>query len=134
MKKFAKIMALVLVAVMAVAVLTACDGSWSDKPLEARQQVVDKGYVLTDFANYTEADGNGQIGYLIAKKSGSSQSVTLRIYFYDTPTNATIALEEMEPLLILERVSNLNGKLTYKVDGSKIVVRKTLKGLGALWG
>ena len=129
-------MSLALVAVIAMSLLVACNKSYSDKPTEAKEQVERNKFVVTAFYDSSkEPDPYGQIGYLVAKKSSTNKTVTLRIYFYDTPANAYIALEEMEADLIIERLSNFGGKLSYRVDGSKIVVKKTVKGLsGGMWG
>lgn len=137
MKKFAKIMALSLVVVMAIAVLAACGGSWSDKPAEAKKQAEDKGYTVTYFNDSSdEPDVDGQIGALEATKKGSSSTSNVTIWFYDSAAHAQEAFEQVESMLELEAaaVRALGGKASYEVKGSKIVYEETLKGLSAIFG
>ena len=92
MKKFAKITAVVLVAVMALALLVAC-GPASD-PDKAKKALEDNGYTVVNLP----AGGIAGIKAIVSGTKGllSGNAQTITIYYFNDAESANNAWEEIK--------------------------------------
>ena len=125
MKKFVKTIAAVALIALTVVTLVSCGFSSAGDPDKDKEKLSILGYTGIDVEQYTEAQEDGLIAELFAKKS-YRQNIedipklkTINIYYYDTETNAKTAYggaqDRLEDLKLLTPNANYDLKLQGKV-------------------
>ena len=123
MKKFAKVMAVALVAVLAIALLAACGGlNIPDDPAECEKYLKDQGYSAVQLVEMGEGEAL-VTGLKATEKTYSSISV----YYYADEAAATAAMESSEMKSAIEYAQQMadlmpNGKLDARQQGRMIIV------------
>ena len=123
MKKFAKITAVALVVIMALAVLTAC--GYPSDPEKAKAKLEKQGYTVTLVKNTTS------LGKLEAKitaiKNEDGKLTTIIVDYYKDTDSAKSAYENDKKLLDQAKDSNKENGITATVSRSgKQVISKTV--------
>ena len=124
MKKFAKITAVVLVAVMALALLTAC--GYNSDPKKAEANFKKQGYDALYIANPLTA-GSLEGTLTATKKDGNKTTVITVTYYRDTDA-AKSAYDDAKSALEKSKDSNKENGIKATVSRSgKQVITKTVK-------
>ena len=90
MKKFVRILALTLVAVMLCASLASCGGPNKD-PEKALASLKEEGYTAVKVGDYVS-------GTKIVEEDGKQMMEHVTIYYYETKDDATAAMEKIQKL------------------------------------
>ena len=136
MKKFAKIMAVALVAVMAIAVLAAC--GYPSDPKKAAEQLEKKGYEV-QLREYDEPI-EGLVASITAEKADDDKMEMISIAYYEDAASAKDAYEEAKKEVdsmkkMLETMGAENIKVSIKRSGVQVIAEVSYKlDLGGLLG
>lgn len=124
MKKFAKIMAVALVAVLVLAALTAC--GYNSDPKKAEANFKKQGYDALYVPNPLTA-GNIE-GTLTATKKDGNKTITIVVTYYRNTDAAKSAYEDAKASLERSKDSNKEHNIKASVSRSGVqVISKTVK-------
>ena len=123
MKKFAKITAVVLVAVMALAMLTAC--GYPSDPQKAKEKLEKQGYKATVVESPVAVAGLK--AYVTGIKEEDGKVTTIQVAYYEDADSAKTAYEKAKDSLEKSKESNEKMGIKGSVSRSgKQVIAKTV--------
>lgn len=112
MKKFVRILALTLVAVMLCASLASC-GAPNKDPEKALAALKEEGYAAVKVGDYVS-------GTKVVEEDGEKKIEHVTIYYYDSKDDATAAMEKIQKLADEEKGDNDSDWVSATQSGNMI--------------